>query len=151
MLEAGQDGDQVVGGAQQPGGEKVVGGAAQRAAGPAPVLQLQHEGPHQAGDQGEEVGGGEDQHQHRELTVAELGPSEQHDGESDQVPTEAQDEEDWDQDDVQLIVWVLDKPLGVHTLIQQLLFPVRVIELIQIVEIENLVCSVRVPICRSVW
>ena len=96
MDEAHQHRHQVVGGPQQPRGQEVVGGAActvslysytpvsrytlllltRGGAGPGHVAQLEHEAAHQAAEDGEQVGRGEAEHQHRELPVTELGPSE---------------------------------------------------------------------------
>ena len=45
-------------------------------AGPGHVAQLEHEAAHQAAEDGQQVGRGEAEHQHRELPVTELGPSE---------------------------------------------------------------------------
>ena len=45
-------------------------------AGPGHVAQLEHEAAHEAAEDGEQVGRGEAEHQHRELPVTELGPSE---------------------------------------------------------------------------
>ena len=59
MNETKQDRDQIVWGAQQPGGEEVVGGAAGVGACPCHVSQLQDQSPHQATDNDQHVSHGQ--------------------------------------------------------------------------------------------